>query len=188
MRTCILLVLLAITPFSAVIGQSRSEISSRKIKTIYSESYDYRKSPASLKRTLTRYNRSGRPLEIIELDQDSVLLSREIFGYDARGNEILHETRDKNDSIRDKTTTVFDKWGNPLTRTEYERKERKYIHTSYKYNADNDKVEEIERDEAGRIIRTVHFLYDKRGMLIERTVKNDKGENLQKRIQKIQYP
>lgn len=154
---------------------------------MYSESYDYRKSPPAMKRTLTTYDKKGRILKVIEFDGDSLPVSTELFEYDRKGNEILHEIRGKGDVVSERTSTTFDKWSNPVSKTEFELKENKQTTTDYLYNSLNDKTLETVRDDKGKIIRTISYVYDNKGILIERTVRNESGDILLKRTNKAAY-
>jgi hypothetical protein len=180
----IIILLLSILEGAA---QTRSEIADRKIKQLITISTDSRKEPVQVKKTLTIYDRKGRPLEIKEWEKDSSLTAWEKFQYDSKGKVLFQQTFSADGSIQEETAYEYDRLGALVRKTLNDAKrERKEI-TEYQYNPQGDKTAETVKDEKGIVSRKTVFEYDNKGMLISRRTFNSEGKLIQDRTISITY-
>ena len=56
-----------------------------------------------------------------------------------------------------------------------------------KYNASNDKVEEIKTDAKGKRLKRTTYEYDSKGMITNKKVFDEKGELLDSKTYKYEY-
>lgn len=141
MRTFITLLLC-----SAVIslsGQSRKLIKELKIKNCTENTtvYEGGKETATYKSGFRTFDKEGNTTEDTEYNQDGSVKRKETAKY----------------SGKDKIEEVVDERGNK----EIETAGKNYKKTTYKYNADGDKTEEVEYDAAGAVIKKTTYVYNK---------------------------
>jgi predicted mannosyl-3-phosphoglycerate phosphatase (HAD superfamily) len=95
--------------------------------------------------------------------------------YDKNGNIVEQTEFNRDGSIKFKEINKYDAKKNKIEKTEYSDKDKKTIKTTYGYNANDDKVMETEYDNTGAIYRQSVFLYNNKGFKTEkRTIDGNK--------------
>jgi hypothetical protein len=106
--------------------------------------------------------------------------------FDKEGNTTLEIQYNENGTIKKKTSTVYTGKGKSEEVVEdntsnSDNADKKYKKTTWKYNSNGDKVEEIEYDAAGNITKKTTIVYGKNGdKLIE--IEYDGSGRLLKKI------
>jgi len=95
--------------------------------------------------------------------------------YDKNGNVIEQTEYNRDGNIKSKTINKYDSNKNKIESIEYNDKTKTSIKTAYIYNKNDQKVMEIEYDTNGKITRQSAYLYNNKGFKTEkRTVDENK--------------
>jgi len=141
MKTFITLLLCsAIVSLSA---QSKKQIKELKIKNCTENTtlYEGGKESATYKSGFRAFDKDGNTIEDTEYNQDGSVKRKETAKY----------------SGKDKIEEIIDERGDK----EPDSPGRNYRKTTYKYNADGDKTEEVEYDASGAVIKKTTYTYNK---------------------------
>lgn len=168
--------------FSAanVFSQSKSQVADRHIKSSIVKTTDNRKGN-SFKTVLTRYDKYGNSIEVVEYNEDSVIVKWEKAEYTKRGDELWRIVLDKNGNQTNKTVYSYDKWNNLISEFKYGTTNDLVEKTEYKYDKFNDKTEEIVYSKDGKLITKTTYEYDKLGMISAKKIYNSDNKIIYKR-------
>ncbi len=141
MRTIItLLFCSAVVSLSA---QSRKNLKELKVKNCTENTtiYEGGKETVTYKSGFRTFDKEGNTIEDTEYNQDGTVKRKETAKYAGKEKieEVVDERGDKEAGSPGKT----------------------YKKTTYKYNADGDKTEEVEYDAAGSVIKKTTYTYNK---------------------------
>lgn len=140
-KTGILILLCFIV--SVASAQSRKQIKEMKIKNCTETTviYEGGKETATYKSGFRVFDKDGNTTEDTEYNQDGSVKRKETAKYAGKNKveEVVDERGDKESSNTPKT----------------------YKKTTYKYDGDGDKTEEVEYDAAGAVIKKTTYAYNK---------------------------
>jgi glycogen debranching enzyme len=95
--------------------------------------------------------------------------------YDKNGNVIEQTEFNRDGSIKNKETNKFDANKNKIETTEYNEKDKTTTKTTFVYDKNDNKILETEYDGKGKIIRQSAYIYNNKGFKTEkRTVDGNK--------------
>jgi hypothetical protein len=100
--------------------------------------------------------------------------------FDKAGRSTLKINYAPDGSIEDKTTAVFDSYGNMTEETSFDAAKKKNLRWTYRYNAMKDKTEEVEYDGNGAVMKKTLNTYDASGNKITETETDAAGNLLKK--------
>jgi hypothetical protein len=181
--TITLLVLFSFPLFS----QSRSKISDRKIKSIFTSTFDVRKGDTTLKKNLSKYDHRGNVIESIDYDVQGNIKDHEQFRYNHHGDEVMYIQLSSNQKVIKKIETFYNKWYNLLQKVTYDATGIISETMEATYNASNDPVAEITRNGNGRIIRHTIYTYDNKSMLISKKIYRENNILIYSKDYSIEY-
>ena len=173
MRSLLLLVFACVLNHHCI-SQDSKQIKSRNIKSVTSRTEEVQKDRTELGFETTHYDKKGREIRIEYFNRDSVCFKTEHFEYNRKGRTVLHVTAD---SSKRKTTAVeqhYDQWNRLIEKATSENDEL-VERIVFRYNNFDDKLSEIHFGKDGKLKKKILFTYDKRGMLIRRTIENGDG-------------
>lgn len=164
MKSVITLLLVSVLGVS-VSAQSKKQIKELKIKncTETTTLYEGGKETSTYKSGFRAFDKDGNTTEDTEYNQDGTVKRKETVKYSGKDKveEVVDERGDKDPASSSKT----------------------YKKTTYKYDADGDKIEEIEYDAAGAVVKKTKYAYNKnKDKLFEVTY-----DGTGKQIKKIAY-
>lgn len=124
-------------------AQSRKQIKEMKIKncTEMTTLYEGGKETSTYKSGFRTFDKEGNTTEDTEYNQDGSVKRKETAKY----------------SGKDKIEEVVDERGDK----EAGNSSKSYKKTTYKYNTDGDKIEEVEYDGAGAVVKKTTYAYNK---------------------------
>ncbi len=207
---CLLIIGLSVHFASA---QTKREIADRKIKSVLIKWDDTRNDSTGKKSELTKYDRRGNPIEVIEKDKTGKIVKWEkasfdkhgnktsseqlnpsgktikitIIKYDRKGNEINNERIDSVGRPIKKIETTYDKWGNVIEKKETNASGEITDWEKSAYNNVNDKVSEISLDKNGKELKKAVYEYDSKGMLKSKKIYDDKEALIYSREYTYEY-
>ncbi len=95
--------------------------------------------------------------------------------YDKNGNVIEQTEYNRDGSIKNKETNKFDANKNKIETTEYNEKDKTTTKTTFVYDKNDNKILETEYDNKGKIIKQSAYIYNNKGFKTEkRTVDGNK--------------
>lgn len=168
-------------------AQGTRQISSRKIKSVETTTLESKKGKPTLTHVISTYDKKGRLIQEVKLDSSGVCMTTETNKYNRKNDLMVRVVYQGNSTtILEKTEIQYDKFGRDTLKIEYDQIGLK-SKTSFAYDNFDNKISEKMSDANGKVIRTVIMQYDKRGMLLSRTVKNDNGEVIYEKTNSYTY-
>lgn len=155
-------------------AQESRQIKARNIERASSRTEQWQKEKREVSFETTHYDRKGREVLVEYFNTDSICYKTERFEYNGKGRTVLHVTADSSQKRTIAVEQHYDQWNRlaeKLTTENGETTER----VVYTYNTFDDKTSEILYGKDGKLKKKTMFMYDKRGMLIRRTVENGEG-------------
>lgn len=168
-------------------AQGTKQISSRKIKSVETNTLETRKGRLIRTHLISTYDKKGRLIHELKFDSAGVCLTTETFKYNRKDDLMEHVIYQGNTTtILEKTEIQYDKFGRDTLKIEFDQSGMK-SRTSYTYDNFDNKITESMSDSSGKVIRTVSMTYDKRGMLLSRIIKNDNGDIIYEKTNAYTY-
>lgn len=143
--TCLLL--LFTMSGNCLFSQSRKDLKNNRVKSITEMlTVTENGKPVTYKDQYSTYDKNGYITERTEYNRDGTVKRKETATYDKNGNKLEESLVEKKKDGKD------GKEG-----------ESKFMRKSYKYNANEDKIEEVEYDENGKVIKKLAMNYNTAG-------------------------
>jgi uncharacterized lipoprotein NlpE involved in copper resistance len=143
------------------------------------------------KDTYTAFDKEGNTIEKIEYNKDGSIKKRETAVYDSKGNlieETKFESKSDKESKDNSTKKVTYKYNASNDKIEEVFMDADGIITKkivYTYNRNGDKTVELTMDASSKVLKKSIYTYDAKGLKFER--KNYNGENVLESIKKYEY-
>lgn len=174
-----LITLLFFVSSLAVTAQSKKQIKELKIKNCTENTtiYENGKESVTYKSGYNAFDKDGNTTEETEYNQDGTVKRRETTKY-AGGNKVEEIVDKRGDKDADdnapktyrKTTYKYNGDGDKIEEVEYDASGAVIKKTTYTYNKDKDKQFEMEYDGAGKLVKKTVYGYDGKGLRISKTV------------------
>ena len=104
------------------------------------------------------------------IDGKEVSIKDSYVVYDKNGNVVEETEYNKEGKVKKTEKTVYNANKDKIEEATYDANGKLKSKTAYAYNASGEKVGEIEYDEAGKIIRQTLTVFDAKGFKIEKRV------------------
>ncbi len=163
---------------ATLFAQSKKQIKELKIKSVMETTLIYKegKETASYKSESSTFDKDGNTTVQIEYNIDGSVKRKETSKY--AGKEKIEEIiehpgsgTDNNDQKRYKRTTwKFNAEGDKTEEIEYDAAGKVTKKTTCAYNAKAERVFEMEYDGSGKLVKKSAFSYDKKGLRTEKKV------------------
>jgi hypothetical protein len=149
-----------------IFAQSKKDIKKNKIKSITEWNTKFQNGKeVSFKESFTVFDKNGRTIELTEYTKDGSIKKKESTKYDAYDNKVeenKYENDQNSNSSKEKTKKII-----------------------YKYNINNDKIEEEEYDGNGKLLKKSIYSYDNKGLKVGK--KTYVGDNVLETNRKYVY-
>ncbi len=125
---------------------------------------------------------------ITEIENGKEATRKDIYtAFDKNANIIEKESYKKDGSLKHKETTRYDSKGNKIEETIFDAAEvapkpEKNVKHVAKYDANNNKTEDIEYDGSGRLIHKMQYSYNSKGDKVLEVEFNTDGKLIKKTI------
>jgi hypothetical protein len=166
-----MLIILLITGLSwaEAVAQSSGRIRSRKINevTVVTKQTD-RKGQEKIEKTLTRYNRRGKPLEELKLRADGSVRQKTVYTYTYDGKQQKRQTFNSKDELKREKLTAYHPVFRKKTEVSYLKNGKVYKSLTYEYDLNGRRTRELRKNAEGVVTRERRYTYDQRGMLLKR--------------------
>src|ERR1044072_4477926 len=170
--------LLFCTAAIGISAQSKKQIKDLKIKncTETTTLYEAGKEVSTYKSGYSAFDKEGNTTEEIEYNTDGSVKRRETAKYSGKDKieEVVDERGDKEpggpSKTYKKTTYKYDADGDKTEEVEYDAAGAVIKKTTYAYNKNKDKQFEMVYDGAGKLIKKTVYGYDAKGLKISKTV------------------
>lgn len=188
MRSFITFLLCTSTVFLS--AQSKKQIKENKIKncTETTTLYEAGKETTSFKSGYRTFDKEGNTTEDTEYNPDGSVKRKETTKYSGKDKieEVVDKRGDKDGDNTPsekykKTTYKYDSDGDKTEEVEYDAAGAVTKKTTYVYNKNKDKQFEMVYDGAGKLIKKTIYGYDSKGLKISRSVYGP-GDVLQKMV------
>ncbi len=163
-------------------AQSKKQIKELKIKNCTENTvvYDGGKETATYKSGFRTFDKEGNTTEDTEYNQDGSVKRREINKYSGKNKteEIVenHSTGDDDGpKVYKRTTFKYDADGDKTEEVEYNSKGAIEKKTTFAYNKNKDKQFEMVYDGSGKLVKKTVYGYDPKGLKITRSVYGPDG-------------
>ncbi len=123
----------------AIFSQSKKQIKTYKIKSVTEYNVT---TTGNVKENYKAFDKNANTIEDVRYNPDGSIRQKEIFKYDKLGNKLEESLYEQKKSLPDP--------------------ERNYKRVS-KYNGNNDKIEEIEYDGDGKVVKKEVYTYNANG-------------------------
>lgn len=177
MKAIITLLLISALGIS-VSAQSKKQIKELKIKNCTENTtlYEGGKETATYKSGFRTFDKEGNTTEDTEYNQDGTVKRKETAKYSGKNKieEVVDERGDKDNEnspkTYKKTTYKYDADGDKTEEVEYDAAGAVVKKTTYAYNKNKDKQFEVVYDGAGRLIKKTVYGYDNKGLKISKSI------------------
>lgn len=177
MKAIITLLLISALGIS-VSAQSKKQIKELKIKNCTETTilYEGGKETATYKSGFRTFDKEGNTTEDTEYNQDGTVKRKETAKYSGKNKveEVVDERGDKdvNNSPKTykKTTFKYDADGDKVEEIEYDASGAVVKKTTYAYNKNKDKQFEVVYDGTGKLIKKTVYGYDTKGLKVSRSI------------------
>ena len=174
MRTVLSLIFcLTLVSLSA---QSKKQIKEMKIKSCTETTvmYNAGKESATYKSGFRTFDKDGNTTEDTEFNQDGSVRKKEINKYSGKNKteEIVenHSTGEDDPKTYKRTTYKYNSDGDKTEEVEYDAKGAVVKKTTYVYNKNKDKQFETVYDGAGKLIKKTAYGYDTKGLKVSKSI------------------
>ncbi len=170
-----LLFCIAVVSLSA---QSKKQIKELKIKSCTETTTVYENGKeTSYKSGYSSFDKEGNTTEEVEYNQDGSVKRRETAKYSGKNKieEVVDERGDKDKDVSSggkdykKTTYKYDGDGDKIEEVDYDEKGNVLKKTTYSYNKNKDKLFEVVYDGKGALIKKIAYGYDAKGLKVSKT-------------------
>lgn len=176
MRTLITFLLIAAS--LSVSAQSKKQIKEMKIKncTEMTTLYEGGKETSTYKSGFRTFDKEGNTTEDTEYNQDGSVKRKETAKYSGKNKteEVVDQRGDKDPDNAPKTyrktTFKYDADGDKTEEVEYDAAGAVVKKTTYAYNKNKDKQFEVVYDGAGKLIKKTVYGYDAKGLRISKSI------------------
>lgn len=185
------LFLLSISIFfcASLFGQSKKQVKELKIKSVTETSVIYKegKEVSNYKSEYTTFDKEGNTTSQIEYNVDGSVKRKETTKYAGKEKieEIIEHPVPSNDNGEQKkykrTTWKLNPKGDKIEEIEYDAAGNVIKKTTCVYNPKGERVFEMEYDGAGKLLKKSAYSYDKNGLRTEKKVYGP-GDVLEKHV------
>lgn len=189
MNRFLLLVSVSFLAASALFAQSKKQVKEMKIKSVTETSVIYKdgKEASTYKSEYTTFDKEGNTTSQIEYNADGSIKRKETTKY--AGKEKIEEiiehptpSTDNGDQKKYKRTTwKLNPKGDKIEEIEYDAAGNVIKKSTCAYNAKGERVFEMEYDGAGKLLKKSAYSYDKNSLRTEKKVYGP-GDVLEKHV------
>lgn len=178
-----------ILSFGSLAAQSKKQVKALKIKSTTETTtvYTNGKETSTYKSEYETFDKDGNTLTDITYNSDGTVKRKETNTWTGtdKSSEVVEHPNGGTDEPSDpkkykKTTWKYNANGDKIEEDEYDVSGTLLKKTTYAYNTTGDKLFEIEYDAAGNITKKIAYSYDAKGLKTERKVYGAGGTVLEK--------
>lgn len=174
MRNSIAIVFLLIC--GSLSAQSKKEIKELKIKSCTETTvlYEGGKELSSYKSGFRTFDKDGNTTEDTEFNENGTVKRKELTKYSGKNKveEVIenHSTGDDSPKSYKKTTFKYNADGDKTEEVEYDAKGNVVKKTTYAYNKNKDKQFEMVYDGSGKLVKKTAYGYDSKRLKISKSI------------------